>query len=178
MRSEEAFRNWKHDLCDMLKDTVEPGGPSLLSSLLQRLRQVGYVVKGQTGQQSESLSQNKSRAKEGRRCHLLVECLCAWLRVQSITRPPPIPGPLSCLPTYTYRLTNSSLCVATVFAFLFQFIGHLKLNSRFTDSGKIALWVRYFFVLYFYFNNIETLCMLHEYERQRRKWFLCKISLV
>lgn len=88
MRSEEAFRNWKHDLCDMLKDTVEPGGPSLLSSLLQRLRQVGYVVKGQTGQQSESLSQNKSRAKEGRRCHLLVECLCAWLRVQSITRPP------------------------------------------------------------------------------------------
>lgn len=110
MRSEEAFKNWKQDLCDTLRDTVEPGGPSLLSPLLQRLRQEDYmVVKGQTRQQNESLSQNKNRAKEWRLKMLFIGRMLAQLNVHGsgfspfrlLLQPPtPTPSPVSCLPPH------------------------------------------------------------------------------
>lgn len=48
MRSEEAWRMWKEDICD-IGEPVEPGDPSLVSPLLQRLRQEGTWLKARLG---------------------------------------------------------------------------------------------------------------------------------
>lgn len=48
MRSEEAGGMWKEDICD-IGEPVEPGDPSLVSPLLQRLRQEGTWLKARLG---------------------------------------------------------------------------------------------------------------------------------